>query len=31
VARFEQRIMKGEAAVLAVVERLGKLHDGRGP
>jgi hypothetical protein len=31
VARFEQGIVKGEGAVLASVERLGELHDGRGP
>jgi hypothetical protein len=29
VSGFEQRIVKGEGAVLAGVERLGKLH-GRG-
>ena len=31
VTRFEQGIVKGEGAVLASVERLGELHDGRGP
>jgi hypothetical protein len=28
VARFEQRVVQGEGAVLAGVERLGELHDG---
>ena len=31
VACFEQGIVKGEGAVLAGVERLGELHDGRAP
>jgi hypothetical protein len=31
MARFQQRIMKHERTVLASVERLGELHDGRGP
>jgi hypothetical protein len=31
VARFEQRVVKGEGAVLAGLERLGELHDRRGP
>src|SRR5262249_1622322 len=30
VARFEQRIVQGEGAVLAGVERLRELYDGRG-
>jgi hypothetical protein len=31
VARFEQGIVKGEGAVLAVVERFSELHDGGRP
>jgi hypothetical protein len=31
VTCFEQGVVKGEAAILAGVERLGELHDGRGP
>jgi hypothetical protein len=31
VARFEQGIVKGEGTLVAGVERLGELNDGRGP